>query len=128
MGLLKKTDASALAREAMDAALENAAGAEHTVRIVVDSLAEGQSVAQGVSGASSLYAEIFSLGGAVTGTMSVTGTDGVVTQSFAVNSVIASRVFALPTGERYVFRFVASGAVVAARLLLCAKGGAFFAA
>ena len=60
MGLLKKTDASALAREAIALAEENAATAEKTYRVVTTDVEAGQSIEVGVRGGGEVYAEIFS--------------------------------------------------------------------
>ncbi len=128
MALLKGRSASGTAREALDEAERVAASAERTYRLVIDTLASGQSVEVAVGGTSALYAELFSISGSMAGTMILTLADGTVLASHPVNAAIASHTFALPQGSGCVFRFTASGAISAARLLLSVKGGAFFAA
>ena len=126
MGLLKKTDASALAREAIALAEENAATAEKTYRVVTTGVEAGQSIEVGVRGGGEVYAEIFSPNGSVVGTMSLVGTDGTAIESKSVAAPIAAYVFKSPTGGDVRFRFAASADIATLKLTLSVKGGAFF--
>ncbi|HIU97922.1 MAG TPA: hypothetical protein IAB15_05510 [Candidatus Ornithoclostridium faecigallinarum] len=125
MGLLKKTDASTLAREAIALAEENAATAERTYRLVTTDVAAGQSIEVGVRGGGEVYAEIFSPSGDVAGTMSLIGADGSALGSKIVAAPIAASTFKSAGGEAR-FRFVASAAVASLKLTLSVRGGAFF--
>ena len=125
MGLLKKTDASTLAREAIALAEENSATAERTYRLVTTDVAAGQSIEVGVRGGGEVYAEVFSLGGDVAGTMSLIGADGSALGSKIVAAPIAATTFKSAGGEAR-FRFVASAAVASLKLTLSVRGGAFF--
>lgn len=125
MGLLKKTDASALAREAIALAEENAATAEKTYRVVTTDVEAGQSIEVGVRGGGEVYAEIFSPSGDVAGTMSLVGADGSALGSKTVAAPIAATTFKSAGGEAR-FRFVASAAVASLKLTLFVRGGAFF--
>ena len=87
MGLLKKTDASTLAREAIALAEENSAIAERTYRLVTTDVTAGQSIEVGVRGGGEVYAEVFSPSGDVAGTMSLIGADG---------SALGSKIVAAP--------------------------------
>lgn len=126
MGLLKKTDASTLAREAIALAEENAATAEKTYRVVTTDVASEESIEVGVRGAGEVYAEIFSPSGEVAGTMSLVGADGTALESKSVAAPIAAYVFKLSTGGDVRFRFVASADIATLKLTLSVKGGAFF--
>ena len=125
MGLLKKTDASTLAREAIALAEENSATAERTYRLVTTDVAAGQSIEVGVRGGGEVYAEVFSPSGDVAGTMSLIGADGSALGSKIVAAPIAATTFKSAGGEAR-FRFVASAAVAALKLTLSVRGGAFF--
>lgn len=125
MGLLKKTDASALAREAIALAEENSAIAERTYRLVTTDVEAGQSIEVGVRGGGEVYAEVFSLSGDVAGTMSLIGADGSALGSKIVAAPIAATTFKSAGGEAR-FRFVASAAVASLKLTLSVRGGAFF--
>lgn len=125
MGLLKKTDASTLAREAIALAEENSATAERTYRLVTTDVEAGQSIEVGVRGGGEVYAEIFSPSGDVAGTMSLIGTDGSALGSKIVAAPIAATTFKSAGGEAR-FRFVASAAVASLKLTLSVRGGAFF--
>ena len=125
MGLLKKTDASTLAREAIALAEENSATAERTYRLVTTDVEAGQSIEVGVRGGGEVYAEIFSPSGDVAGTMSLIGADGSALGSKIVAAPIAATTFKSAGGEAR-FRFVASAAVASLKLTLSVKGGAFF--
>ncbi len=125
MGLLKKTDASTLAREAIALAEENSATAERTYRLVTTDVAAGQSIEVGVRGGGEVYAEVFSPGGDVAGTMSLIGADGSALGSKIVAAPIAATTFKSAGGEAR-FRFVASAAVASLKLTLSVRGGAFF--
>ncbi len=125
MGLLKKTDASTLAREAIALAEENSAIAERTYRLVTTDVAAGQSIEVGVRGGGEVYAEVFSPSGDVAGTMSLIGADGSALGSKIVAAPIAATTFKSAGGEAR-FRFVASAAVAALKLTLSVRGGAFF--
>lgn len=125
MGLLKKTDASTLAREAIALAEENFATAERTYRLVTTDVAAGQSIEVGVRGGGDVYAEVFSPSGDVAGTMSLIGADGTALGSKIVDAPIAATTFKSAGGEAR-FRFVASAAVASLKLTLSVRGGAFF--
>ncbi len=125
MGLLKKTDASTLAREAIALAEENSAIAERTYRLVTTDVAAGQSIEVGVRGGGEVYAEVFSPSGDVAGTMSLIGADGSALGSKIVAAPIAATTFKSEGGEAR-FRFVASAAVASLKLTLSVRGGAFF--
>lgn len=125
MGLLKKTDASTLAREAIALAEENSATAERTYRLVTTDVAAGQSIEVGVRGGGEVYAEVFSPSGDVAGTMSLIGADGSALGSKIVAAPIAATTFKSAGGEAR-FRFVASAAVASLKLTLSVRGGAFF--
>lgn len=125
MGLLKKTDASTLAREAIALAEENSAAAERTYRLVTTDVAAGQSIEVGVRGGGEVYAEAFSPSGNVAGTMSLIGADGTALGSKSVAAPIAAITFKSAGGEAR-FRFVASAAVASLKLTLSVRGGAFF--
>ena len=125
MGLLKKTDASTLAREAIALAEENSAIAERTYRLVTTDVAAGQSIEVGVRGGGEVYAEVFSPSGDVAGTMSLIGADGSALGSKIVAAPIAATTFKSAGGEAR-FRFVASAAVASLKLTLSIRGGAFF--
>ena len=125
MGLLKKTDASTLAREAIALAEENSAIAERTYRLVTTDVAAGQSIEVGVRGGGEVYAEVFSPSGDVAGTMSLIGADGSALGSKIVAAPIAATTFRSAGGEAR-FRFVASAAVASLKLTLSVRGGAFF--
>lgn len=125
MGLLKKTDASTLAREAIALAEENSAIAERTYRLVMTDVAAGQSIEVGVRGGGEVYAEVFSPSGDVAGTMSLIGADGSALGSKIVAAPIAATTFKSAGGEAR-FRFVASAAVASLKLTLSVRGGAFF--
>lgn len=125
MGLLKKTDASTLAREAIALAEENSATAERTYRLVTTDVAAGQSIEVGVRGGGEVYAEVFSPSGDVAGTMSLIGADGSTLGSKIVAAPIAATTFKSAGGEAR-FRFVASAAVASLKLTLSVRGGAFF--
>ena len=125
MGLLKKTDASTLAREAIALAEENSAIAERTYRLVTTDVAAGQSIEVGVRGGGEVYAEVFSPSGDVAGTMSLIGADGSALGSKIVAAPIAATTIKSAGGEAR-FRFVASAAVASLKLTLSVKGGAFF--
>ena len=125
MGLLKKTDASTLAREAIALAEENSAIAERTYRLVTTDVAAGQSIEVGVRGGGEVYAEVFSPSGDVAGTMSLIGADGSALGSKIVAAPIAATTFKSAGGEAR-FRFVASAAVASLKLTLSVRGGAFF--
>ena len=125
MGLLKKTDASTLAREAIALAEENSAIAERTYRLVTTDVEAGQSIEVGVRGGGEVYAEVFSPSGDVAGTMSLIGADGSALGSKIVAAPIAATTFKSAGGEAR-FRFVASAAVAALKLTLSVRGGAFF--
>lgn len=125
MGLLKKTDASTLAREAIALAEENSAIAERTYRLVSTDVAAGQSIEVGVRGGGEVYAEVFSPSGDVAGTMSLIGADGSALGSKIVAAPIAATTFKSAGGEAR-FRFVASAAVASLKLTLSVRGGAFF--
>ena len=125
MGLLKKTDASALAREAIALAEENSAAAERTYRLVTTDVAAGQSIEVGVRGGGEVYAEVFSPSGDVAGTMSLIGADGSALGSKSVAAPIAATTFK-PAGGEARFRFIASAAVASLKLTLSVRGGAFF--
>lgn len=125
MGLLKKTDASTLAREAIALAEENSATAEKTYRLVTTDVEAGQSIEVGVRGGGEVYAEIFSPSGDVAGTMSLIGADGSALGSKIVAAPIAATTFKSAGGEAR-FRFVASAAVASLKLTLSVRGGAFF--
>lgn len=125
MGLLKKTDASTLAREAIALAEENSAIAERTYRLVTTDVAAGQSIEVGVRGGGEVYAEVFSPSGDVAGTMSLIGADGTALGSKIVAAPIAATTFKSAGGEAR-FRFVASAAVASLKLTLSVRGGAFF--
>lgn len=125
MGLLKKTDASTLAREAIALAEENAATAEKTYRLVTTDVEAGQSIEVGVRGGGEVYAEVFSPSGDVAGTMSLIGADGSALGSKIVAAPIAATTFKSAGGEAR-FRFVASAAVASLKLTLSVRGGAFF--
>lgn len=125
MGLLKKTDASTLAREAIALAEENSAIAERTYRLVTTDVAAGQSIEVGVRGGGEVYAEVFSPSGDVAGTMSLIGADGSALGSKIVAAPIAATTFKSAGGEAR-FRFVASVAVASLKLTLSVRGGAFF--
>lgn len=125
MGLLKKTDASTLAREAIALAEENSATAERTYRFVTTDVEAGQSIEVGVRGGGEVYAEVFSPRGDVAGTMSLIGADGSALGSKIVAAPIAATTFKSAGGEAR-FRFVASAAVASLKLTLSVRGGAFF--
>ena len=125
MGLLKKTDASTLAREAIALAEENSAIAERTYRLVTTDVAAGQSIEVGVRGGGEVYAEVLSPSGDVAGTMSLIGADGSALGSKIVAAPIAATTFKSAGGEAR-FRFVASAAVALLKLTLSVRGGAFF--
>ena len=125
MGLLKKTDASTLAREAIALAEENSAIAERTYRLVTTDVEAGQSIVVGVRGGGEVYAEVFSPSGDVAGTMSLIGADGSALGSKIVAAPIAATTFKSAGGEAR-FRFVASAAVASLKLTLSVRGGAFF--
>ena len=125
MGLLKKTDASTLAREAIALAEENSAIAERTYRLVTTDVAAGQSIEVGVRGGGEVYAEVFSPSGDVVGTMSLIGADGSALGSKIVAAPIAATTFKSAGGEAR-FRFVASAAAAPPQLTLSVRGGAFF--
>lgn len=125
MGLLKKTDASTLAREAIALAEENSATAERTYRLVKTDVEAGQSIEVGVRGGGEVYAEVFSPSGDVAGTMSLIGADGSALGSKIVAAPIAATTFKSAGGEAR-FRFVASAAVASLKLTLSVRGGAFF--
>lgn len=125
MGLLKKTDASTLAREAIALAEENSAIAERTYRLVTNDVEAGQSIEVGVRGGGEVYAEVFSPSGDVAGTMSLIGADGSALGSKIVAAPIAATTFKSAGGEAR-FRFVASAAVASLKLTLSVRGGAFF--
>lgn len=125
MGLLKKTDASTLAREAIALAEENSAIAERTYRLVTTDVAAGQSIEVGVRGGGEVYAEVFSPSGDVAGTMALIGADGSALGSKIVAAPIAATTFKSAGGEAR-FRFVASAAVASLKLTLSVRGGAFF--
>lgn len=125
MGLLKKTDAPTLAREAIALAEENSATAERTYRLVTTDVAAGQSIEVGVRGGGEVYAEVFSPSGDVAGTMSLIGADGSALGSKIVAAPIAATTFKSAGGEAR-FRFVASAAVASLKLTLSVRGGAFF--
>ena len=125
MGLLKKTDSSTLAREAIALAEENSAIAERTYRLVTTDVAAGQSIEVGVRGGGEVYAEVFSPSGDVAGTMSLIGADGSALGSKIVAAPIAATTFKSAGGEAR-FRFVASAAVASLKLTLSVRGGAFF--
>lgn len=125
MGLLKKTDASTLAREAIALAEENSATAEKTYRLVTTDVEAGQSIEVGVRGGGEVYAEVFSPSGDVAGTMSLIGADGSALGSKIVAAPIAATTFKSAGGEAR-FRFVASAAVASLKLTLSVRGGAFF--
>ena len=125
MGLLKKTDASTLAREAIALAEENSAIAERTYRLVTTDVAAGQSIEVGVRGGGEVYAEVFSPSGDVAGTMSLIGADGSALGSKIIAAPIAATTFKSAGGEAR-FRFVASAAVASLKLTLSVRGGAFF--
>ena len=125
MGLLKKTDASTLAREAIALAEENSAIAERTYRLVTTDVAAGQSIEVGVRGGGEVYAEVFSPSGDVAGTMSLIGADDSALGSKIVAAPIAATTFKSAGGEAR-FRFVASAAVASLKLTLSVRGGAFF--
>lgn len=125
MGLLKKTDASTLAREAIALAEENSAVAERTYRLVTTDVEAGQSIEVGVRGGGEVYAEVFSPSGDVAGTMSLIGADGSALGSKIVAAPIAATTFKSAGGEAR-FRFVASAAVASLKLTLSVRGGAFF--
>lgn len=125
MGLLKKTDASTLAREAIALAEENSAIAERTYRLVTTDVTAGQSIEVGVRGGGEVYAEVFSPSGDVAGTMSLIGADGSALGSKIVAAPIAATTFKSAGGEAR-FRFVASAAVASLKLTLSVRGGAFF--
>lgn len=125
MGLLKKTDASTLAREAIALAEENSATAERTYRLVTTDVEAGQSIEVGVRGGGEVYAEVFSPSGDVAGTMSLIGADGTALGSKSVAAPIAATTFKSAGGEAR-FRFVASAAVASLKLTLSVRGGAFF--
>lgn len=125
MGLLKKTDASTLAREAIALAEENSATAERTYRLVTTDVAAGQSIEVGMRGGGEVYAEVFSPSGDVAGTMSLIGADGSALGSKIVAAPIAATTFKSAGGEAR-FRFVASAAVASLKLTLSVRGGAFF--
>lgn len=125
MGLLKKTDASTLAREAIALAEENSAIAERTYRLVTTDVEAGQSIEVGVRGGGEVYAEVFSPSGDVAGTMSLIGADGSALGSKIVAAPIAATTFKSAGGEAR-FRFVASAAVASLKLTLSVRGGAFF--
>ena len=125
MGLLKKTDASTLAREAIALAEENSAIAERTYRLVTTDVAAGQSIEVGVHGGGEVYAEVFSPSGDVAGTMSLIGADGSALGSKIVAAPIAATTFKSAGGEAR-FCFVASAAVASLKLTLSVRGGAFF--
>ena len=125
MGLLKKTDASTLAREAIALAEENSAVAERTCRLVTTDVAAEQSNEVGVRGGGEVYAEVFSPSGDVAGTMSLIGADGSALGSKIVAAPIAATTFKSAGGEAR-FRFVASAAVASLKLTLSVRGGAFF--
>ena len=125
MGLLKKTDASTLAREAIALAEENSAIAERTYRLVTTDVAAGQSIEVGVRGGGEVYAEVFSPSGDVAGTMSLIGADGSALGSKIVAAPIAATTFK-SAGDEARFRFVASAAVASLKLTLSVRGGAFF--
>lgn len=125
MGLLKKTDASTLAREAIALAEENSATAERTYRVVTTDVEAGQSIEVGVRGGGEVYAEVFSPSGDVAGTMSLIGADGSALGSKIVAAPIAATTFKSAGGEAR-FRFVASAAVASLKLTLSVRGGAFF--
>ena len=125
MGLLKKTDASTLAREAIALAEENSATAEKTYRVVTTDVEAGQSIEVGVRGGGEVYAEVFSPSGDVAGTMSLIGADGSALGSKIVAAPIAATTFKSAGGEAR-FRFVASAAVASLKLTLSVRGGAFF--
>ena len=125
MGLLKKTDASTLAREAIALAEENSAIAERTYRLVTTDVAAGQSIEVGVRGGGEVYAEVFSPSGDVAGTMSLIGADGSALGSKIVAAPIAATTFKSAGGEAR-FRFVASAAVASLKLTLSVRGGVFF--
>lgn len=125
MGLLKKTDASTLAREAIALAEENSATAERTYRLVTTDVEAGQSIEVGVRGGGEVYAEVFSPSGDVAGTMSLIGADGSALGSKIVAAPIAATTFKSAGGEAR-FRFVASAAVASLKLTLSVRGGAFF--
>lgn len=125
MGLLKKTDASTLAREAIALAEENSATAERTYRLVTTDVEAGQSIEVGVHGGGEVYAEVFSPSGDVAGTMSLIGADGSALGSKIVAAPIAATTFKSAGGEAR-FRFVASAAVASLKLTLSVRGGAFF--
>lgn len=125
MGLLKKTDASTLAREAIALAEENSATAERTYRLVTTDVEAGQSIEVGVRGVGEVYAEVFSPSGDVAGTMSLIGADGSALGSKIVAAPIAATTFKSAGGEAR-FRFVASAAVASLKLTLSVRGGAFF--
>ena len=124
MGLLKKTDASTLAREAIALAEENSAIAERTYRLVTTDVAAGQSIEVGVRGGGEVYAEVFSPSGDVAGTMSLIGADGSALGSKIVAAPIAATTFKSAGGEAR-FRFVASAAGASLKLTLSVRGGAF---
>lgn len=125
MGLLKKTDASTLAREAIALAEENSATAERTYRLVTTDVEAGQSIEVGVRGGGEVYAEVFSPSGDVAGTMSLIGADGSALGSKIVAAPIAATTFKSAGGEAR-FRFVASAVVASLKLTLSVRGGAFF--
>lgn len=125
MGLLKKTDASTLAREAIALAEENSATAERTYRLVTADVEAGQSIEVGVRGGGEVYAEVFSPSGDVAGMMSLIGADGTALGSKIVAAPIAATTFKSAGGEAR-FRFVASAAVASLKLTLSVRGGAFF--
>ena len=125
MGLLKKTDASTLAREAIALAEENSAISERTYRLVTTDVEAGQSIEVGVRGGGEVYVEVFSPSGDVAGTMSLIGADGSALGSKIVAAPIAATTFKSAGGEAR-FRFVASAAVASLKLTLSVRGGAFF--
>ena len=125
MQIMKRTDASTLAREAIALAEENAATAEKTYRVVTTDVEAGQSIEVGVRGGGEVYAEVFSPSGDVAGTMSIVGTDGSALGSKIVAAQIAATTFKSAGGEAR-FRFVASAAVASLKLTLSVRGGAFF--
>ena len=100
MGLLKKTDASTLAREAIALAEENSAIAERTYRLVTTDVEAGQSIEVGVHGGGEVYAEVFSPSGDVVGTMSLIGADGTALESKSVAAPIAGELCGV---EKYNF-------------------------
>lgn len=128
MGLLKKTDALTLAREAIALAEENAASAERTCRIVKDAMAEGQSIEVEVMGGGQLYAEVFSPVSNAVGTITLSDGDGVQVASKSVDARLAAFTFSLHGSGSWRVGFCAATALNAVKLSLSVKGGAFIGA